>query len=388
MFLLCILLYMLTHLRCKVIMKNEGGNKVAYLQEGIIEKKESVKWLVIPAEVTVIPEETFKGCENLTKINFPKTLQRIEKNAFYGCYRLEYLRFPETLNYIGDAAFKNCKSLTDIYFPENILLEEIGEQAFYNTNLIDVELPAKTSKIGKEAFYSCDNLQSILLPSAYFKYGYEYIIEPSKDLSIFSGYENYKESDNDYIFNVTSRSAKLIHSNSGIIPTYVIKDNLIFLVDEIGDNVFKNQSIETLILPKYLYRIGNHAFENATIKNEIEFPSTLKIIGDYSFKNCSCNKLDLPEELYQIGSYAFEGQTSLIVPSSVKFIKESGLAGINEVQIKFGLDIEYTTDLFGIIKNNETALKKCLLPLSWQDENYKEILGLEYSNSDIIITFN
>ena len=60
----CVIMLMvlvLINLRCRVVVKQEGNEKVAYLKEGILEKREGLSWIVIPEGTTVIFPRIFKS---------------------------------------------------------------------------------------------------------------------------------------------------------------------------------------------------------------------------------------------------------------------------------------------------------------------------------------
>ena len=64
-----------------------------------IEIAEGTKW---------IPNDAFKGCENLERITFPESLEVIGRGAFMGCARLRIPKLPSSLKAVGDGAFHGC----------------------------------------------------------------------------------------------------------------------------------------------------------------------------------------------------------------------------------------------------------------------------------------
>ena len=72
----------------------------------------------------------FVGCESLTEIEIPDSVQEIEYDMFYGCKSLKKVTFGKGLTKIGENIFAGCESLTNIYFkgtPEQWAAIEIGE---------------------------------------------------------------------------------------------------------------------------------------------------------------------------------------------------------------------------------------------------------------------
>lgn len=60
-----------------------------------------------PYNITVIGSDSFQGNHNITRITIPASITGIEENAFKGCHRLKDVIFtdPSNLAFIGDGAF-------------------------------------------------------------------------------------------------------------------------------------------------------------------------------------------------------------------------------------------------------------------------------------------
>lgn len=160
----------------------------------------------LPATVSVIPANLFKGNLNLTGITIPATVTSIGAGAFTGCKNLAYVTFTDTVVEngapadeldIGASAFSGCDLLKDIELPArtrsigdscfaassrmkgltsvtlNEGLESIGMEAFKNTALTEVNIPATVTDMGLgtntsyvntpifSVFYLCDALEKI-----------------------------------------------------------------------------------------------------------------------------------------------------------------------------------------------------------------------------------
>ena len=79
----------------------------------------------------MIHGDTFRGCENLTTIHLPDTIEQIGDNAFYACRELTSLRFPTGLTTLGEYAFADSFKLSSLRLPSGVT--KIGDYAFYNT---------------------------------------------------------------------------------------------------------------------------------------------------------------------------------------------------------------------------------------------------------------
>ncbi|GHV03943.1 hypothetical protein FACS189416_1260 [Bacteroidia bacterium] len=180
----------------------------------------------IPSTVTVIRDYTFWIASNLTSVTIPNTIMRIGSNAFYRS-GLTSVTIPSSVTFIESSAFAGCTSLPSIdvdllnpaYVAEDGVLynktkrllhtypagktgevfpipsfvtkigdyafaynqhlssatitmkvDSIGYDAFWNSNIDSVHIPASVTYIGGGAFSSCRNLTSITtdLASPYF----------------------------------------------------------------------------------------------------------------------------------------------------------------------------------------------------------------------------
>ncbi len=155
-----------------------GGNK-------------TVKEVIIPATVEVIGSDAFRassvervafengsglktinsnafyGCNRLTEMELPDSLERIESGAFCGAEELSTLVYSEfgKLGYIGEYAFSNAKKLTEIKFYGKELL--IDKNAFERSGLVKVEFAKTIEKLtlGENSFAHCEDLLVPELPA-------------------------------------------------------------------------------------------------------------------------------------------------------------------------------------------------------------------------------
>ena len=73
--------------------------------------------------------------------------------------KLETVSLPNSIVNINTAAFVECKSLKEINFPRSLI--GIGENAFRNCGLTEVNLSGSISIIGGNAFAYCSNLETV-----------------------------------------------------------------------------------------------------------------------------------------------------------------------------------------------------------------------------------
>ena len=90
--------------------------------------------LIIPSGVTSIPNNAFRGCNNLTSVTIPSGVTSIGEHAFEGC-NLTSVSLPNTLEKIGMEAFYYC-NISEITIPKSV--KEIDSQAFDGNPLLSV----------------------------------------------------------------------------------------------------------------------------------------------------------------------------------------------------------------------------------------------------------
>jgi hypothetical protein len=77
----------------------------------------------LPASVTQIGEEAFRGCASLASITIPESVTQIGGWAFSGCRSLASITLPASVTQIGAMAFTGCASLVSITIPSSTVVE-------------------------------------------------------------------------------------------------------------------------------------------------------------------------------------------------------------------------------------------------------------------------
>ena len=132
-------------------------------------------------KVTEVPGNYFKGCSALAQVNFQSAVS-IGDYAFcdtalnvcnagevttIGAHTFENTSIDKVdylkLIKIGDCAFYNCQSITDVTLPS---LTTLGESAFYNCTSIKIVSLNKVTGISANAFYNNTVLENIAVSSA------------------------------------------------------------------------------------------------------------------------------------------------------------------------------------------------------------------------------
>ncbi|MGB0744991.1 MAG: leucine-rich repeat protein, partial [Opitutales bacterium] len=140
----------------------------------------------------------------------------------------------------------------------------------------------------------------------------------------------------------------------------VIPDSIEGLpVTRIGDAAFKDQTIETVVIPdsvrfigddafyrceeltsvylsKNLSEIGDRAFYDCEGLMQLSLPASLRIMGSAAFRYCSnLSSIPLPDGLHSMGDYVFANTaiTSLEVPMSIDRIPAFAYSGTSLSEI-------------------------------------------------------
>ena len=107
-------------------------------------------------------------------LEIPEGVTSIGENAFTGGYNfsggVNTIKLPDSLTKIGAFAFYNAHNLKHIEFGSAVTA--IGEHAFGNSGLVEVEIPATVKTIGMNAFGDCRQLETVTFGAGNIHAGY------------------------------------------------------------------------------------------------------------------------------------------------------------------------------------------------------------------------
>ncbi len=139
---------------------------------------------------------------------------------------------------------------------------------------------------------------------------------------------------------------------------------------QIPDRTFLlNTTLERIILPVSLLRIGDSAFTACTALEQVALPSTLLQIGKSAFEGCSALKqIVLPRSVSQIGEYAFyrSAVTKIVLPRTIERIEVGTFAASALEQIEMPGVTSIGSKAFAGCKFREIELPKSVKEVGFQ----------------------
>lgn len=228
---------------------------------------------------------------------------------------------PATVTSIGRLAFRCCKSLATVTFAEGSQLKSIGALAFSGTDpahprFKEIQIPDSVETISTNAFYCCQDLESITLPASL----------KTIESSAFGSCRNLSEvrlpasltAIEVYVFDGCSSLETVfyegslaqwsrINTSNGFLgyssPSLVMNDytaQFISVMDEDDPNsppktvtITKYTGTEsTVILPSTINswpvtKIGEDAFQDNTTITSVTIPASVTEIGSNAFAGCT-----------------------------------------------------------------------------------------------------
>lgn len=134
-----------------------------------------IQEVYLPETVEVIGVKAFYGCDQLTTINFPYSLNFIEEDAFYECRRIQgCVTISQNVQFISESAFYNCENI-EYYAVDELNVNYSNDESgiLYNKNKT-VLIRAPKISIDNEiithspesSFNQLENLRNFTVPDS------------------------------------------------------------------------------------------------------------------------------------------------------------------------------------------------------------------------------
>lgn len=249
--------------------------------DGVIDIPDTVTSGGQPYTVTAIGEYAFNPSRTITNVS----------SVF----------IPATVTSIGRLAFRCCKFLATVTFAEGSQLKSIGALAFSGTDQAhpifkEIQIPDSVETISTNAFYCCQDLESITLPASL----------KTIEISVFDGCSSLETVFYDGSLAQWSR----INTSNGFLgyssPSLVMGDYTAQFIS-VEDDPFAEP------IPKKTVTITKYTGTESTVI----LPSTISgwpvtKIGEAAFQdNTTITSVTIPDSVTEIGSNAFAGCTNL-----------------------------------------------------------------------------
>ncbi len=269
----------------KISFEHYDGNPL-YNGAALYVNGSPVTELVVPSDITTVPQYAFSGCTGITKVTIPEGVRTIGAYAFYKCTDIQEVTVPKTVATINKYAFEYCTAIEKIYITDL--------SAWCKIKLYNYASPARYAK----ELYLNDSLVTEL-------------VIPNDVTSIGSAYTFGS------LGKITSvkihASVTTIAADAFDLPELesitVDEGNASFCSE--GGVLYNKAKTEMLQVPK-------------CINGEVVIPSGVKKIAEKAFYGCTgLTGVTIPDTVQSIGEQAFAGCTGLtkiIIPSSVVYM--------------------------------------------------------------------
>lgn len=302
----------------KYLIEYVGSEKTVKIPEGVEEitfrafENNNLETVYLPESIKVIGNQAFSGCEKLTSIIFSektKTLESIEYCAFSECKSLRSINLPKNINEVDKNAFLSCDVLNSdsgFIIAGNNLLSYSGTET-------TVCIPEGIKVIAEAAFYRSDIIE-VYIP--------EGVTTIRKDA--FCMAKSLKKVSLSSTVTTIEKTAFYLCDNL----TNINLDNVVSIGREAFGLCYKLNKVD---FTEKLKEIGDSAFSYCKNLKSVFLPAGIKKLENRVFMTCSSlESVVLPEGIEEIGHESFMQTKSLeriIIPASVKKIGQNAFKG-------------------------------------------------------------
>ena len=247
----------------------------------------------------------FKIGSALDTVILTDSVQKIDRQAFFSCYRLIMVILPESVKEIGSFAFSGCSNLKYAALPDS--LTTLGDGAFSDcTSLTYMSVPDSVTRIGLGAFMGCSALGSMSLPfvgesttqnnhlgyvfgAEAYTFNRDFMPAKLRAISVRHGsIPNYAFYECDRLYAIelpsdcTTIGVRAFHGCSSLL-SLTVPDS----VTHIEDMAFSDcRWLTEITLGSGLLEIGMQAFMSCINLREITLPDEVTILSPSLFANC------------------------------------------------------------------------------------------------------
>ena len=339
--------------------------------------------ITMPNSVRAIDHQAFSLCTNLSDVTMSGNITAIGNLAFNECTSISEITLPSILSEMSLSAFRhwtNSQRINDLSgYLYTFSLEESNARVYtvvpsgnsmiatedirYRSDIYGLDIPNTVYGIDSYAFQGT-NIERITIPDNVLYLGLEVFKNWNDGQTVDFVYNNNHVSVNENrtsfsgtsaVFNVSFVNGITSISNDAFNGMAGLESiSIPSTVTMIGDRVFKNTSINSVVIPINMVSLGNYCFYNCDNLTAIELPDSVICIGDYCFANCSkLATVNLGNGIASIPSHAFDNcslLTNVVAPNcrgSFLVTVKVPVQQLVVTQIDIAVNPSYATSLSG-----------------------------------------
>lgn len=119
--------------------------------------------VVLPQTIRSIGDSAFINCTGLATLNMPDSIAEVGNNLLRQCTYVRSVRLPQTLTEVPPYCFSGCSNLRYVHLHEG--LTTLQRDAFGDSGLDSIALPASLRTIERGVFWGCKHLKKVYLPA-------------------------------------------------------------------------------------------------------------------------------------------------------------------------------------------------------------------------------
>ncbi len=301
---------------------------VSYIGNYVFSECHELETVIMADSVKYMGKHVFENCENFKNVVYSENLTYIPEYTFAGCKSLESFEFTGRILEIGDSAFENC-GLKNVNLPYTV--EEIHDNAFKGNKFEKIILPYNLRTLGSNVFSDCEDLNFVIIQNVIYFRG----------INLFSGCTSLSEIN----FTGSEKEWRDIEITESEQETAEYKINYYYSMnDYVSDSGNWEENLnwtvngERKVVISGTGEMDNSQNFNSYFIKEAVIENGAENIGEKVFYNCN--------ELQEI-----------TIPESVKKIQTDAFAGCNELKYIF---FDGTTEQWNqiVIENGNDILDK------------------------------